>query len=211
MPVGAVDTNVRRVLVRILVGGSGSGSGSGIGPAALQRLADTSVPIDRPGAWTHALMDLGATLCRPRIPDCARCPVQASCRYAAGWLQGTAEGGGSETRDAGTSRASRRTHPAIIGTPGATIRDAPRPTRETVAPFAATSRWLRGRIVDRLRAADGDGWTVIDGPIGSHDPAAVTAALESLARDGLVELDDTGPDRPAGTKATAVRVRLSLS
>jgi hypothetical protein len=81
----------------------------------------------------------------------------------------------------------------------------------TAAPFTSTSRWLRGRIVDRLRAADGDRWTVIDGPIGSHDPAAVTAALQSLAHDGLVELDDTGMELPPGTKATAVRVRLSLS
>jgi A/G-specific adenine glycosylase len=172
MPVGAVDTNVRRVLGRMLLGGDA------IRPAALQRLADASVPIDRPGAWTHALMDLGATLCLPRQPGCMRCPARAACRYAAeraGWT---------------TSRASREA---------------------VAAPFTSTSRWLRGRIVDRLRAADGDRWTVIDGPIGSHDPAAVTAALQSLAHDGLVELDDTGMELPPGTKATAVRVRLSLS
>jgi A/G-specific adenine glycosylase len=178
MPVGAVDTNVRRVLGRMLLGGDA------IRPAALQRLADASVPIDRPGAWTHALMDLGATLCLPRQPGCMRCPARAACRYAAeraGWT---------------TSRASRETV-------------ASRPA--TAAPFTSTSRWLRGRIVDRLRAADGDRWTVIDGPIGSHDPAAVTAALQSLAHDGLVELDDTGMELPPGTKATAVRVRLSLS
>jgi hypothetical protein len=81
----------------------------------------------------------------------------------------------------------------------------------TTTPFTSTSRWLRGRIVDRLRAAEGDRWTVIGGPIGSHDPAAVTAALKSLAHDGLVELDNAGLDLPAGTKATGVRVRLSLS
>ena len=64
-------------------------------------------------------------------------------------------------------------------------------------PFPATTRWLRGRIVDRLRAALGDGWTVIDGPIGDHDRAAVTMALRALAREGLVELDpEERPEAP---------------
>jgi A/G-specific adenine glycosylase len=197
IPVGAVDTNVRRVLGRMLAGGVA------IRPAALQRLADASVPIDRPGAWTHALMDLGAMLCLPREPGCARCPARSACRYAADRLDSAAEGGGSETRDAGPSRAG--------GTTSRASREMAASHPAPTTPFTSTSRWLRGRIVDRLRAAEGDRWTVIDGPIGSHDPAAVTAALESLARDGLVELDDTGLDLPAGTKATAVRVRLSLS
>ncbi|MEX1170459.1 MAG: A/G-specific adenine glycosylase [Chloroflexota bacterium] len=196
LPVGAVDTNVRRVLVRILVGGNA------IGTATLQRLADASVPIDRPGAWTHALMDLGATLCRPRSPDCARCPAQASCRYAEGRFQGTADGGASDTRNTGPTRASRRTARASRSAPSA----AP-----SAAPFATTSRWLRGRIVDRLRAANGDGWTVVDGPIGSHDGAAVAAALEGLARDGLVELDNTGLDLAPQSKARRVRVRLPVT
>jgi A/G-specific adenine glycosylase len=79
MPVGAVDTNVRRVLGRIAAGGPEAGSA-----AEMQTLADAVVSRDRPGAWTHALMDLGARLCRPSRPRCADCPVIAWCRYAAG-------------------------------------------------------------------------------------------------------------------------------
>ena len=39
----------------------------------------------RPGDWNQALMELGATVCTPREPDCERCPVRAHCRaFAAG-------------------------------------------------------------------------------------------------------------------------------
>ncbi len=79
VPVGAVDTNVRRVLGRLTAGGPEAFTG-----AETQQLADAVVPADRPDAWTHALMDLGARLCRPARPRCADCPVIAWCRYAAG-------------------------------------------------------------------------------------------------------------------------------
>ncbi|MBL0917044.1 MAG: A/G-specific adenine glycosylase [Sphingopyxis sp.] len=38
------------------------------------------VPADRPGDFAQALMDLGATICTPRSPMCAICPVMADCR-----------------------------------------------------------------------------------------------------------------------------------
>ena len=78
-PVGAVDVNVKRVLGRIVAGGP-----EGLAPSAMQALADASVPGDRAGAWTHALMDVGQRVCRPRRPNCAECPAIAWCAYAAG-------------------------------------------------------------------------------------------------------------------------------
>ena len=72
-------------------------------------------------------------------------------------------------------------------------RTAPRATRERPAPFATTSRWLRGRILDLLRDAPGDEWHQIPAEIGAHDAAAIETALAGLARDGLVERH---PDRP---------------
>jgi A/G-specific adenine glycosylase len=78
-PVGAVDTNVRRVLGRVATGGPEAFSSSEI-----QSLADAVVPADRAGDWTHALMDVGAGSCRVRSPRCAECPAVAWCRYAAG-------------------------------------------------------------------------------------------------------------------------------
>jgi hypothetical protein len=74
-----VDTNVRRVLGRIAVGG-----GEALAPAAMQALADDAVPAGRSRDWTHALMDVGALLCLPRRPLCADCPAVPWCRYAAG-------------------------------------------------------------------------------------------------------------------------------
>lgn len=38
------------------------------------------VPEDRPGDFAQAMMDLGATVCTPRSPACAICPVMADCR-----------------------------------------------------------------------------------------------------------------------------------
>ena len=80
-PVAAVDTNVRRVLGRAL-----TGAVDRLTPRDMQAAADRSVPSSRPADWTHAVMDVGATFCRPRRPDCERCPARAWCRYAAARL-----------------------------------------------------------------------------------------------------------------------------
>jgi len=59
--------------------------------------------------------------------------------------------------------------------------------RRKAAPFASTARWLRGRIIDRLRdAPDGD-WVRFDEPIGVHDTPAVATELARLSGDGLLE------------------------
>lgn len=180
-PVGAVDTNVRRVLGRI-VAGHGAPA---LEAMMLQEIADAAVPHDRPGLWTHALMDIGAALCRPRRPNCGACPAREWCRYAS---EGPATQDESGPSGAGSGRAETRTA-----------------ARESSPPFAETSRWLRGTIIDHLRLIDGDSWATIVGPIGAHDPAAVAVALESLARDGLVEIDRSG------TAGDGQRARLPVS
>ncbi|HEY2958914.1 MAG TPA: A/G-specific adenine glycosylase [Actinomycetota bacterium] len=76
--VAPVDTNVARVLARSLAGADPSG----LGPAGRQRLADAALPAGRAWEWSSALMDLGATHCRPR-PRCHGCPLAARCRWRA--------------------------------------------------------------------------------------------------------------------------------
>ena len=52
-------------------------------PAAkreIRRELAPRVPHDRPGDFAQALMDLGATICTPRSPTCAICPLMADCR-----------------------------------------------------------------------------------------------------------------------------------
>jgi len=151
-PVGAVDTNIRRVL------GRAAGGVEGLEPKALQVLADELVPVEGPGRWTHALMDIGASLCRPRNPRCVVCPLKEWCRFAA-------------------------VPPEPAPRSGRVARGA-----ASSAPFRATPRWLRGRILDRLRDAGPGDWVTFDDPMGDHDTDTTIAALARLAREGLVEL-----------------------
>lgn len=70
--VAFADTNIRRVLGRIA-----------LGRVATEREAiaiDTELMPRDPVRWHHALMDLGATVCRARAPACEACPVAPVCR-----------------------------------------------------------------------------------------------------------------------------------
>ncbi len=70
-----VDGNVERVMSRLFAVETPL-------PAArpeLRRLAALFVEDERPGDWAQALMDLGATVCRPKAPLCGRCPVSENC------------------------------------------------------------------------------------------------------------------------------------
>ena len=74
-PANVVDGNVERVMARLFAVETPL-------PAAkpeLKRLAATLVRDDRPGDWAQALMDLGATVCRPKAPLCDRCPLAFGC------------------------------------------------------------------------------------------------------------------------------------
>jgi A/G-specific adenine glycosylase len=76
-PVGAVDTNVRRWLVRRFAADPADRQ-------ALQAVADrlARAANGTPGAagtWTHATMEFGARICTARAPRCAACPVSRSC------------------------------------------------------------------------------------------------------------------------------------
>src|ERR1700730_8060179 len=47
---------------------------------SLQRTADHLLAPETPGAWNQAMMELGATICTPRSPQCLLCPVAKFCR-----------------------------------------------------------------------------------------------------------------------------------
>jgi A/G-specific adenine glycosylase len=74
-PANVVDGNVERVMSRIFAVETPL-------PAAkpeLTALAAQFVTADRPGDWPQALMDLGATVCKPKSPLCLVCPVASFC------------------------------------------------------------------------------------------------------------------------------------
>ncbi len=78
-PANVVDGNVERVMARLFAVESPL---PGARPE-LRRLAETLVRPERPGDWAQALMDLGATICKPRSPQCGACPLRAACRASA--------------------------------------------------------------------------------------------------------------------------------
>lgn len=81
LPAAAVDGNVIRVIAR-WDGRKGRRDDAGLKRAITVR-AEGFAPGSRPGDWTQALMELGATTCLPRAPLCERCPVSHWCRAAA--------------------------------------------------------------------------------------------------------------------------------
>ena len=72
-----VDGNVDRVLARIF--GLEGSSGDPAREKQLWALAEALVRGERPGDLNQALMELGATVCRPEQPTCLLCPVRDRC------------------------------------------------------------------------------------------------------------------------------------
>lgn len=72
-----LDGNVARVLARLnAVRGDLRGNGTW---QKLQKTANHLLQERTPGDWNQAMMELGATLCTPRSPQCLLCPVSEFC------------------------------------------------------------------------------------------------------------------------------------
>jgi len=152
--VGVVDTNAARVLART--------AGHSLRAAEVQARADEAVPPGQGWVWNQAVLDLGATVCRSRAPDCGVCPVALGCTWHRAGNPAPDPARGSAGSGSGQSR------------------------------FEGSDRQGRGRLVDRLRhdgrlepagIASAAGWP--------DDPTRTAAAVASLVRDGLaVEHDD---------------------
>ncbi|HYJ82105.1 MAG TPA: A/G-specific adenine glycosylase, partial [Allosphingosinicella sp.] len=70
-----VDANVERVVARLFAVETEL-------PAAreeIYRLAGSITPDEDAGDFAQSMMDLGATVCTPRSPDCGRCPLAPIC------------------------------------------------------------------------------------------------------------------------------------
>lgn len=177
--VGFVDTNIRRVLHRVVAGPELPEPR--LSERAIRELAGASVPAGRGYAWNQALMELGATLCRARATACARCPL-ASCCAARPTIQGLLATQPRRTGPAAPrfEQTSRYQRGRII----AALRDAP--AGLTLAELGAHARahftpadaaW----IVGLARGLVDDGLIV---------PRGATVAL---AEDAAV-YDAAGPD-----------------
>jgi len=79
LPVPAVDGNVLRVAARVC------GDGGDISSPAMKKKVTAAlarlIPLDAPGEFNQALMELGATVCLPNgAPLCGKCPAAPFCR-----------------------------------------------------------------------------------------------------------------------------------
>jgi A/G-specific adenine glycosylase len=80
-----LDGNVRRVMARVF--NVIEPVRSVEGERVLWRYAAEHLPSGQAGAYNQALMDLGATICVPRLPYCNRCPLRQLCQALALNLQ----------------------------------------------------------------------------------------------------------------------------
>jgi A/G-specific adenine glycosylase len=72
-----VDGNVARALARLFaIQGT---PGDPAREKQLWSIAEALVRGERPGDWNQALMELGATVCRPEQPTCLLCPLRSHC------------------------------------------------------------------------------------------------------------------------------------
>lgn len=75
----AVDGNVERVFSRLLaLKGPWENT-----KADIRSVVAGLVPADRPAEFAEGLMDLGATICAPKRPNCLICPISAFCKARA--------------------------------------------------------------------------------------------------------------------------------
>ncbi len=135
------------------------------GDRELDALARASVPAGRAHDWNSALMDLGSTHCTARAPKCLLCPLRDACAAA------PVDAADLARRAQGRGRKSP----------------------QEALPFERTTRYLRGRIVDRLRDVPSDESLTLDALIDAlaaivppdrlTEIPAVAAALE---RDGII-------------------------
>ncbi|CAN7568203.1 A/G-specific adenine glycosylase [Phenylobacterium sp. LjRoot225] len=139
LPTNVVDGNVERVMARLFALETPLPDGK----PELKRLAESLVRDERPGDWAQALMDLGATICRPKAPLCDRCPAAAAC---------AARGGAPETYPRKVAKAERphRYGVAYVLTRGSEIALVRRPPKGLLGGMLAlpTSDWRSARWSD---------------------------------------------------------------
>jgi A/G-specific adenine glycosylase len=134
-----VDTNIARVLARV--------AGERLTPKRVQALADSLVPRGEGWAWNQALMDLGATVCRPE-PRCSECPVETRCV----WQRLGQAGSDPSLGSAGVSTPQSRFDGSDRQARGRVLKTL---TGGSAPPDAFPAHIVEGLVSDRLVVRDG--------------------------------------------------------
>lgn len=177
--VAFLDTNMRRVVTRLVFGAEGAPERD------VLTAAEELLPPGHGWEWNQALIEFGALQCTARKPACIICPLSAQCAA----------------------------FPHIQGALAA-ARTRPRPAER----FETSSRYYRGRIVERLRelpAEDVEGIPLASlGPqlredFSETDLPWLASLVQGLQRDGLAALAEERPAYDAAPELTLdSRIRL---
>lgn len=181
--VAFMDTNIRRVVRRAMVGPDD------MDPPPSERellaLANTAVPTNEGYTWNQAIMELGALVCTAARPRCMICPLRSHCAAYAAWSE-------ADTNIFQQPLPVPRTKRAVA---------------ERATPYVASNRFYRGRLIAALRDAPADATLVLDdlGPRlkddwTPDDAAWLVGVARGLANDGLIILE--------GEAGSTLRVKL---
>jgi A/G-specific adenine glycosylase len=141
-----VDGNIARIVSRL----AGFREPIAVNRRAIEAFAERMTPALRAGDFAQALMDIGATICRPRAPACLACPLREDCRAAA-----------SGEPEAFPGRTAKKTRPEKVG--------AAFFAAQADGAFLARRRPPRGLLGGTMELPGGP-WTV--GDIGAVGPDA---------------------------------------
>jgi A/G-specific adenine glycosylase len=180
--VAFMDTNIRRVLYRLLYGplAPEQAAPQSARDRALLATAQEMIPPGQGWSWNQALMEVGALVCTAAAPACWRCPLRDECRAYAAWRQ--ADEAAFALSAAGNASYVPPARPAR--------RVAERPAQ----PFVGSNRYYRGRLLEHLRALPPGERIALArlGPLlrDSYDPAEhgewLRVLVAGLVRDGLI-------------------------
>lgn len=147
--VGAVDTNVGRILARR--------AGGPLGRVDAQALADAAVPVGRAGEWNQAMFDLGAAVCTKRDPACGDCPVRRGCAWRGEGddpAVGSAGVSRPQTRFVGSDRQGRARLVKALSDAGALDEPAVAAAMGWPTDGTRAARVLAGLVADGLVVCD---------------------------------------------------------
>jgi A/G-specific adenine glycosylase len=142
-----LDTNVRRVLARLVAGQPGPRSTPS---AAERRMAESLLPAEPAVAarWSVAVMELGALVCTAGSPRCTDCPVARHCAWLAAGRPGAE--GASRARAQRYDGTDRQCRGRLL----AVLRDGGGPATQADFDVVWPDRAQLARALDGL-VADG--------------------------------------------------------
>ncbi len=193
-----LDTNVRRVLARLVAGQPWARTASSVSVAE-RRLAESLLPAEPAVAarWSVAVMELGALVCTAAGPRCGDCPVARECAWLAAGRPGMGgEAAGVDGAAATTGASALAGASRVFGVAGASgvsgvaeasgVAGASGAARRRTQKYEGTDRQCRGRVLAVLRATD-DPVLRADFDAVWAGQAQLDRALDGLVADGLVD------------------------